>query len=90
MDGMHSAITTAIDRSGRLVVPKAVRDELGIVPGTPLRLWVRDGRIEIQPVYAEVRTVERDGLRVAELVNPLPSLSERDVQRTRRKLRRRK
>jgi AbrB family looped-hinge helix DNA binding protein len=87
---MTSAIFSAIDRSGRLVVPKAIRDELGIAPGTPLRLSVRHGRLEIEPVYAEIRTVERDGLRVAELIEPLPRLPEEEVRRTRRHLRRRR
>ncbi len=86
---MSSAIRTAIDRSGRLVVPKALRDELGIVPGTPLRLRVRDGRLEIEPVYAAIRTVERDGLQVAELVEPQPELGEDEVRRARRRLRER-
>ena len=84
---MSAAIRTAIDASGRLVVPKPLRDELGIVAGTPLLLSVRDGRLEIEPVYAEIRTVERDGLMVAELVEPMPPLSEDDVRATRRKLR---
>ncbi len=87
MDGMTTAIRTAIDASGRLVVPKPLRDELGIVAGTPLLVSVRDGRLEIEPVYAEIRTVERDGLRVAELVEPMPPLPEEGVRSTRRGLR---
>jgi AbrB family looped-hinge helix DNA binding protein len=87
---MTAAIRTAIDASGRLVVPKPLRDELGIVAGTPLLLSVRDGRLEIEPVYAEIRVVERDGLRVAELVEPLPPLGEDEVRTTRRKLRERR
>ena len=84
---MTSAIRTAIDASGRLVVPKPLRDELGIVAGTPLLLSVRDGRLEIEPLYAEIRTVERDGLLVAELVEPMPPLEEGDVHAIKRRLR---
>jgi AbrB family looped-hinge helix DNA binding protein len=87
---MTTAIRTAIDSSGRLVIPKPIREELGIVAGTPLRLSVRDGRLEIEPVYAEIRTVERDGLRVAELVEPMPPLSEEDVRATRGSVRNRR
>lgn len=84
------AILTAVDRSGRLVVPKSVREILGIVAGTPLRMAVRDGRIEIEPAYSDIRTVERDGLHVAELVEPLPPLSEDAVRATRAALRERR
>jgi AbrB family looped-hinge helix DNA binding protein len=87
---MSSAIRTAIDASGRLVVPKPLREELGIVAGTPLMLRVRDGRLEIEPVYAEIRTVERDGLMVAELVEPMPPLDEDDVRSVRARLRERR
>ena len=82
-----TAIRTAIDASGRLVVPKSLRDQLGIVAGTPLLLTVRDGRLEIEPVYAEINIVERDGLQVAELVDALPPLSEDEVRATRRRVR---
>lgn len=84
---MTAAIRVAIDSSGRLVVPKSLRDELGIVAGTPLLVSVRDGRLEMEPVYADIRTVERDGLRVAELVEPMPPLDETDVRSVTRRMR---
>jgi len=37
----------SIDRSGRVVVPKPMRDELGLVPGTPLEIDVVDGHLEL-------------------------------------------
>lgn len=36
-----------IDAAGRIVVPKALRDELGLGPGTELELCARDGRLEV-------------------------------------------
>ena len=87
---MSHAIRTAIDASGRLVVPKPLREELGLIAGTPLLISVHDGRLEIEPVYAEIHTVERDGLRVAELVEPMPPLAQEDVRATRRGLRERR
>jgi len=84
---MSDAMTVTIDRSGRLVVPKAIREEAGIEAGEPLRISVRDGRIEIVPEYVEVRIVERDGFAVAERVTPGPTLSHETVRRTLRQVR---
>lgn len=53
-------IMTTIDRAGRLVVPKAVREASGLHPGTRVRFRVRAGRIEIEPVPMDV-SLERCG-----------------------------
>jgi AbrB family looped-hinge helix DNA binding protein len=54
---------TAIDRAGRIVVPKALRDALGLVPGHPLEISVRDGRLEVEPVPTPMH-LERRGKRL--------------------------
>ena len=46
-----------IDAAGRLVVPKAIRDELGLAAGTELELHVVNGRLEIS-VPSRVRVEE--------------------------------
>lgn len=38
---------TTIDRAGRLVVPKPLREELGFAPGIELELTAVDGRLEV-------------------------------------------
>jgi AbrB family looped-hinge helix DNA binding protein len=38
---------TTIDRAGRIVVPKSLRDQLGFVPGTELEAQAVDGRLEV-------------------------------------------
>jgi len=89
-DAIDNAMTVTVDRAGRLVIPKPIRDEAGILPGTPLRIRVQDGRIEIEPATAEYRVVERRGFRVAEAVGPVPPLTTAGVRRTVRGLRERR
>lgn len=87
---MDDAMTVTIDKAGRLVVPKAIREEAGVTPGMHLRIRVRDGRIEIDPPYARVRTVRRHGLLIAEAIDPIPTLSHKEVRRLIRGLRERR
>ncbi len=38
---------TTIDAASRIVVPKRLREELGLSPGTELELEARDGALEV-------------------------------------------
>lgn len=51
----------AIDAAGRLVVPKALRDDLGIRGATELEAEARDGVIELAVADVPARLEERDG-----------------------------
>lgn len=53
---------TTIDSAGRLVVPKGLRDEIGLRPG-PVEVRVEGTRIVIEPPHGD-SLVERDGLLV--------------------------
>jgi len=44
---------STIDKLGRIVIPKAIRDEAGWQPGSPLELRYRYGVLEISSVGAE-------------------------------------
>ena len=70
----------AIDRAGRLVIPKALRDELAVVPGQPLGAEVRDGRLEIVPRAFEAELVETDGLLVIKPRDSSPLMTAGDVR----------
>ena len=48
---------TTIDKAGRLVVPKELREQLGFTPGTELDLTAVDGRLEAA-VPSRVRVEE--------------------------------
>jgi AbrB family looped-hinge helix DNA binding protein len=81
---------TTIDRAGRLVVPKRVRDAAGITPGAELEIRVADGRIEIEPAPLEVKLVKRGSLTVAVPRRAVPPLTEDVVRETVERLRRRR
>ena len=80
-------MSTAIDSAGRLVIPKAVRDAAGILPGTPLDVRFRDGRIEIEPLPLDVSVRVVDGVAVASPHELVPVLSADLVTATRDRLR---
>jgi AbrB family looped-hinge helix DNA binding protein len=81
---------TTIDGAGRIVIPKQIRDSAALRPGQELEVIERDGRIEIEPVSAPMRLVERDGFLAAEVDPeaggvPLTADAVRDIlERTRR------
>jgi AbrB family looped-hinge helix DNA binding protein len=77
---------TTIDAAGRLVVPKALRDELGFAAGTELDLQAVDGRLEVA-VPSRVRVEEGPhGVRfAADAAVPLTSERIRElIERGRR------
>jgi len=80
---MKSAARVSIDASGRLVIPKSIRDAAGVRPGVPLDVRLHDGRIEIEPASHEIEVgTGSDGLPIAVAKEPLPRLEERQVRQT--------
>lgn len=77
-----SGMRTAIDRSGRIVVPKALRDRLGLVAGQPLEIEARGGRLEIEPAPTPMRLRQRGRGVVAVPDVDLPSLTADQVRDT--------
>jgi AbrB family looped-hinge helix DNA binding protein len=56
-----------MDRAGRVVIPKAIREAAGFAPGEPLEIAEDDGRVVIEAAPSRVRLVERDGFLAAEI-----------------------
>jgi AbrB family looped-hinge helix DNA binding protein len=80
-----------IDRWGRLVLPKKIRDEAGIGAGMPLDILVDDdGRIEIEPAPLQVRIVKQGRLHVAVPLEPVEPLTNDAVRQAQRALRERR
>ena len=69
-----------IDAVGRLVLPKPLRDELGITGATELEVAARDGVIELAVADAPARVEDRDGVPVIVADGPMPPLTVSDVR----------
>ena len=80
---------TTIDRAGRLVLPKKIREAAGILPGSELTIRVSDGVIEIEPTPLEVRLVKRGLMTVAVPRKRVTPLTPEAVGQTLDRLRRR-
>ena len=72
---------TTIDRAGRLVIPKPVREQAGLKPGSRLLIEYRDGRVEIEPVRVPVKLVRKGSVTVAVAPPGVPKLTAKAVNR---------
>lgn len=73
-----------LDKFGRIVIPKRVRDDLGLDPGTVLDVEGGEGRIVLSPRREQPDLVREDGVLVftGEAVGELEAAVE--AQRSRR------
>lgn len=71
---------TTIDRAGRIVVPKALRDQLRLHAGSQLDITERDGVLEIVPLAARVSLRSTPEGPVAVPATELPPLTDADVR----------
>ena len=78
----------AIDAAGRIVVPKRVRDELGLAPGTELELRTVDRRIELAVAATPMRLEEHEHGVVAVTDRAMPTLTSEQVRETLERVRR--
>ena len=79
---------TTIDAAGRIVVPKALRQALGLKPGQPMEIRAGDGRLEIEIPATPMRLEKRGKGIVAVPQGKLPALSAGEVRETLERLRR--
>ena len=77
--------TLTIDKAGRVVLPKPVRDELQLVPGASLELEISEDQIVLRPVRRTVGLRKKRGVWVMDTDEPLSAAT---VDRTIRDIRR--
>jgi AbrB family looped-hinge helix DNA binding protein len=73
---------TSIDAAGRIVIPKELRERLGIRRGRALDIRERDGRIEIEAAPTAMSLVRRAGGPVAVPAEKIPPLTDDLVRDT--------
>jgi len=81
-------MTTAIDSAGRIVVPKPLRDALGLAPGQTLEITAADGRLEIAIAATPMALKKRGKGLVAVPDVPVPPLTAEQVRDTLERTRR--
>lgn len=77
---------TTIDAAGRLFIPKEIRRQAGLGPGTSVNVEWRDGTVHIEPAFLDVRLERRGRLLVAVPETPIEPMTVEDVEETRRAL----
>ena len=76
------AMKTTIDRAGRIVVPKPLREALSLEGGQAVELTVRDGRLEVEPLSVPMRLESSGDGPVAVADEELPPLTADQVRST--------
>jgi AbrB family looped-hinge helix DNA binding protein len=79
---------TTIDAAGRIVVPKALRQALGLKPGQPIEIRAGDGRLEIEIAPTPMQLKKRGRGVVAVPEDGLPPLTADEVRETLERVRR--
>ncbi len=77
---MHSTVRVAIDDTGRLLLPKAVREAAGLRPGSPLEVTASQGHIELKRIDSEVRLIRQGRLTVAVAEDDLPPMADGEIE----------
>lgn len=73
---------STIDGAGRIVIPKALRQRLGLEGGETLEVRERDGVIELEPAAAPMSLVEDEDGVAAVPDEELPPLTDDVVRAT--------
>jgi AbrB family looped-hinge helix DNA binding protein len=70
----------SIDSAGRVVVPKQLRDELGLTPATPLEIEIVNGHLELSAPHQPAKLISGPhGPSIAATGTPI---TDKDVRAT--------
>lgn len=60
-----------VDQAGRIVLPKSIRDALGLLPGTKVDISPYGAGVQVVPAGRTARLVEENGVLVSEGETPV-------------------
>jgi AbrB family looped-hinge helix DNA binding protein len=86
--GRVNTLKATIDAAGRIVVPKPLRQALGLKPGQPLEIRAGDGHLHIEIAPTPMRLKKRGKGMVAVPDSELPTLTAEQVRDTLERVRR--
>jgi bifunctional DNA-binding transcriptional regulator/antitoxin component of YhaV-PrlF toxin-antitoxin module len=78
---------TAIDASGRVLIPKKVRERAAFRPGLPLEARYADGCIVLEPAPLAVIIERRGRFHVARASGHVPKMTAETVESVRERIR---
>ena len=82
MPGILNGMGSTVDAAGRIVIPKGMRDRLGLDGGQRIEIVEREGHLEIAPATTPMLLEKRRGVPVAvPEEDPLLTLSKADSKR---------
>jgi AbrB family looped-hinge helix DNA binding protein len=82
--------TITLDKAGRVVLPKPVRDELELSPGDSLEISTSEDEIILRPARSRARMYKKHGVWVLHGGEPLAAdVVEKTLQKARRERERR-
>lgn len=80
LNGILNAMNVTIDKAGRIVVPKVLRDRMGLNAGDELEIEEFNGKIEISKPVRERKLVEKNGLLTLEPDPSEPVITQEQVR----------
>jgi AbrB family looped-hinge helix DNA binding protein len=80
-------MTTTIDSAGRVVVPKALREQAGLLPNTELEIRMVDGVLLLERKSVDIRIERRDGLAILVAPAAPPKMTAEQVDAVREEIR---
>ncbi|MGA2351789.1 MAG: AbrB/MazE/SpoVT family DNA-binding domain-containing protein [Terracidiphilus sp.] len=61
------SVSSKINQNGRIVIPSAIRQQMGIKAGESLLMEVEDGVLRIESYHARIRRIQRE---IAQFAKP--------------------